>query len=117
MGLLRRSERPVSGELMQFHRREQMNRLKRFSPREPLPRLSSSQVPADDVHSFTVNLRSSCISPWSDFQHASRYDFEAQVQATAGGRGSLTINADDWGRDRDNTDRTFQCVGRGTVTA
>jgi predicted glycoside hydrolase/deacetylase ChbG (UPF0249 family) len=34
-----------------------------------------------------------------------------------GSRGALIINADDWGRDRDNTDRTFQCVSRGTVTS
>jgi chitin disaccharide deacetylase len=31
--------------------------------------------------------------------------------------GVLNMNADDWGRDRDNTDRTFQCVSRGTVNS
>jgi glycosyltransferase involved in cell wall biosynthesis len=36
---MRRAERPVSGELMAFHRREQMNRLKRFFTR----RASSSE--------------------------------------------------------------------------
>jgi predicted glycoside hydrolase/deacetylase ChbG (UPF0249 family) len=31
--------------------------------------------------------------------------------------GCLIINADDWGRDRETTDRTFDCVRRGTVSA
>ena len=42
---------------------------------------------------------------------------DAGKGTTAGDRGALIINADDWGRDRDNTDRTFQCVSRGTVNA
>jgi len=44
-------------------------------------------------------------------------DHEAGQGPVAGSRGALIINADDWGRDRDNTDRTFQCVSRGTVNA
>lgn len=31
--------------------------------------------------------------------------------------GVLVINADDWGRDAENTDRTLECIGRGTVSA
>lgn len=31
--------------------------------------------------------------------------------------GALIINADDWGRDRATTDRAFDCVRRGTVSA
>jgi len=34
---LRRAERPVSGELMRFHRREQMVRLKRFFNKRGTP--------------------------------------------------------------------------------
>ena len=41
----------------------------------------------------------------------------ATQDTTVGSRGSLIINADDWGRDRDNTDRTFQCLSRGIVTS
>jgi len=41
----------------------------------------------------------------------------AEQGTAVGNRGALIINADDWGRDRDNTDRTFQCVSRGTVNA
>ena len=32
-------------------------------------------------------------------------------------RGSLIVNADDWGRDREVTDRTLACVLRGTVSS
>jgi predicted glycoside hydrolase/deacetylase ChbG (UPF0249 family) len=31
--------------------------------------------------------------------------------------GVLIVNADDWGRDRENTDRTLDCVVRGAVSA
>jgi hypothetical protein len=31
--------------------------------------------------------------------------------------GVLIVNADDWGRDRDNTDRTSECVLRGSVSS
>ena len=31
--------------------------------------------------------------------------------------GILVINADDWGRDRDTTDRTFECIRRGSVSS
>jgi hypothetical protein len=31
--------------------------------------------------------------------------------------GLLIINADDWGRDRENTDRILECVVRGTVSS
>lgn len=32
-------------------------------------------------------------------------------------KGLLIINADDWGRDRETTDRTLDCVLRGTVSS
>jgi predicted glycoside hydrolase/deacetylase ChbG (UPF0249 family) len=31
--------------------------------------------------------------------------------------GRLIINADDWGRDRETTDRTLDCTGRGAVSS
>ena len=37
--------------------------------------------------------------------------------AAALGTGRLIINADDWGRDRKNTDRTADCLALGTVSA
>ncbi len=33
------------------------------------------------------------------------------------GAGLLIINADDWGRDRENTDRTVECVSQGAVSS
>ncbi|MGC4097224.1 MAG: ChbG/HpnK family deacetylase [Nitrospira sp.] len=33
------------------------------------------------------------------------------------GRGILIVNADDWGRNRHTTDRTFDCVRRGAVSS
>jgi chitin disaccharide deacetylase len=44
----------------------------------------------------------------------------APIRRSAGNdavNGCLIINADDWGRDRETTDRTFDCVRRGTVSA
>lgn len=38
-----------------------------------------------------------------------------QTQATGGG--VLIINADDWGRDRETTDRTLECLLLGTVSS
>lgn len=32
-------------------------------------------------------------------------------------KGCLTVNADDWGRNRETTDRTLECITHGTVTA
>jgi predicted glycoside hydrolase/deacetylase ChbG (UPF0249 family) len=40
-------------------------------------------------------------------------DSSGQVSRT----GLLIVNADDWGRDRDTTDRTFECFGRGSISS
>jgi chitin disaccharide deacetylase len=43
-----------------------------------------------------------------------------RAQPEHGGRaaaGALIINADDWGRDRETTDRTAECVGSGSITS
>jgi chitin disaccharide deacetylase len=42
---------------------------------------------------------------------------EASASSTAPQTGVLIVNADDWGRDRQTTDRTFDCVVRRTVSA
>jgi predicted glycoside hydrolase/deacetylase ChbG (UPF0249 family) len=44
----------------------------------------------------------------------------AQTRASAGlarARGVLIVNADDWGRDRETTDRTLDCVRTGAVSS
>jgi hypothetical protein len=35
----------------------------------------------------------------------------------ASAQGALIVNADDWGRDRQTTDRTFDCIKAGSVSA
>lgn len=42
---------------------------------------------------------------------------ERPLTGTASGKGLLIVNADDWGRDDQNTDRTLDCIRRGTVSA
>jgi YdjC-like protein len=32
-------------------------------------------------------------------------------------RGALIVNADDWGRDRENTDKTLECISHGAVSS
>src|ERR1051326_6627341 len=46
-------------------------------------------------------------------------DGEASVLADGGTKdaGSLVINADDWGRDLENTSRTLDCIRRGSVSS
>lgn len=39
------------------------------------------------------------------------------TESLQGSRGRLILNADDWGRDRDTTDKTFECTRRGTVSS
>jgi chitin disaccharide deacetylase len=40
-----------------------------------------------------------------------------RASGSASHAGSLIINADDWGRDRNTTDRILECVVRGTVSS
>jgi len=42
---------------------------------------------------------------------------EAQRKTDSVCRGLLIVNADDWGRDAQNTDRTRDCIMRGTVSS
>lgn len=47
-------------------------------------------------------------------------DLEAQPRCVEGNSpqtGCLIVNADDWGRDRETTDRTLDCVRCGTVSS
>ena len=41
----------------------------------------------------------------------------ARLASEGQGAGLLIINADDWGRDHETTERTLQCISRGTVSA
>jgi chitin disaccharide deacetylase len=41
----------------------------------------------------------------------------ASGNAKNNGTGSLIVNADDWGRDKETTERMFECLLRGTVSS
>ncbi len=49
----------------------------------------------------------------------SKDDMPAELlrRRTAPGPGLLMINADDWGRDRETTERTYECIVKGSVTS
>jgi chitin disaccharide deacetylase len=49
-----------------------------------------------------------------DVQSAGKVPIRGSESARTG---LLIINADDWGRDRETTDRIFDCVARGTVSS
>src|SRR5580704_8891452 len=42
---------------------------------------------------------------------------EPGSQVESAREGLLILNADDWGRDRETTERIFDCVRRGTVSS
>ena len=55
-----------------------------------------------------------------DLENRSRknmMDLQTGCPAAHHNRGLLVINADDWGRDRDTTQRIFECFQRKTVSA
>jgi chitin disaccharide deacetylase len=59
-------------------------------------------------------------SPISDAKSSNDGDqsvVSRQLKNEGSRAGLLIINADDWGRDRETTDRIFDCVVRGTVTS
>jgi poly-beta-1,6-N-acetyl-D-glucosamine synthase len=97
---IQRAERPVSRELVEFRRREQMGRLRSF-----LSGRRSPQSHASTVSRSVVRQTSSPAGP-------SRVENRASARA-----GLLIINADDWGRDVETTDRMFECVRLGTVSS
>lgn len=100
---LKAEKRPISEELVAFRRREQMTRLRKFlSPKASPPPSESGNV------YFSAPVRKS--DPRS-----ARDENTKSLAAIRSGR--LIINADDWGRDIETTDRMFDCVLRGAVSS
>lgn len=100
---LKAEKRPISEELVAFRRREQMTRLRKFlSPKASPPPSESGNV------YFSAPVRKS--DP-----HSARDENTKSLAAIRSGR--LIINADDWGRDIETTDRMFDCVLRGAVSS
>lgn len=100
---LKAEKRPISEELVAFRQREQMARLRKFLSRKTSPSESESG-----------NAYSAAPTRKSD-SHSARNDDANSLAAIRSGR--LIINADDWGRDLDTTDRMFDCVRRGSVSS
>jgi hypothetical protein len=100
---LKREKRPISDELVAFRRREQMLRLRNFLSRK------TSQSNSESAQAQSA-AQTEGPSP-----RVSLSDRDRTVLSNRAGR--LIINADDWGRDVDTTDRMFECVQRGTVSS
>jgi predicted glycoside hydrolase/deacetylase ChbG (UPF0249 family) len=66
-------------------------------------------VTSPAVHSIPLGTKSS--------DGSARAIASARLDGEAHQPGLLIINADDWGRDYETTERTFECVLRGTVSS
>ena len=125
--LARRTERPIPRELVLFRRREQMQRLRRLLPGV----LSRSRAIPNEYECWesgkTVTRNGDSIStpPGSLSAPSGMEDSVspgpagelAYRSAEGPPTGHLIINADDWGRDHETTDRTLECILRGTVSS
>jgi chitin disaccharide deacetylase len=67
-----------------------------------------TNYPSASIHSPDVALRSASSNTWASL-----------VDETSGreGGGLLILNADDWGRNQETTDRIFECVNLGVVSS
>ncbi len=99
---LKAEKRPISDELVAFRRREQMARLRKFLSRKTSP---GAQNADGDPASASIKI-------------VSRSTREDSLPSSSAGRaGRLIINADDWGRDVNTTERMFECLKHGTVSS
>src|SRR5271156_5311527 len=71
-------------------------------------KMELSTVPAEDI------------SEPAEMHQLARLSETRQVDLKDGKTsaiGALVVNADDWGRDFENTERTMECIGHGSVSA
>ena len=119
-GLVRRMEGPVSQELVAFRRREQMQRLKKFlTGKEDFPTITL-RVPPEKPQSRLIPAQACSLSVpagMKSLDGSAGIVESAHPSGEAHHTGLLIINADDWGRDRDTTDRTLECIVRGAVSS
>jgi len=69
---------------------------------------SSMRTPPESLSVSQKTICADIFSQTTDSPH-----IRGQVPQT----GLLIVNADDWGRDHETTDRTFECLVRGTVSS
>ena len=118
----RREERPIPMEMVAFRRREQMQRLKRLFSGNRISPIQTEQG-AGELSGLDQRLAGEASASRSGMQVAESLhlavavDNSAEHSPEADAEGLLNINADDWGRDRLNTDRTLDCVICGAVSS
>jgi hypothetical protein len=72
------------------------------------------------VHNPVVNLLKTHPMSHSPIKSSASRTKSGEAIARSAGAisgGHLIVNADDWGRDQENTERTFECVCHGTVSS
>jgi hypothetical protein len=80
-----------------------------FKPHQPMP------FEGEPIPTLPINLWLS-LDPKSSERGVPPVP-TARLASEGKGAGLLIINADDWGRDRQTTERTLQCARRGTVSS
>jgi len=115
--MLRRFDRPVPQQLITFNRQEQMRRLMRFfglsgtRPNLTMPKASDSGQPTRILVATSKSTPDRGIL--SDIAQK-----KSRVADVPGDFvGSLIVNADDWGRNIETTDRILECITAGTVSS
>ena len=108
--------------MVAFRRREQMQRLKRLFSGNRISPIQTEQG-AGELSGLDQRLAGEASASRSGMQVAESLhlavavDNSAEHSPKADAEGFLNINADDWGRDRLNTDRTLDCVICGAVSS
>ena len=113
--LLRRFERPVSRDLIDFHRREQMQRLKNFFTGN----MSSTKILRPPVRPVVgLGGQQRMLATSKNLASVETVSSSAQsLDGKSSQSGVLIVNADDWGRDAETTDRILECVQCGAVSS
>jgi biofilm PGA synthesis N-glycosyltransferase PgaC len=135
----RREERPIPREMVAFRRREQMLRLKSFltgnrtspdlnfqhsrrsAPVNSVPTIGGSTESCELIDPRVDSIREplgSRVVPTETSRDTSNPGGNSQRRTGEGPQtGVLIINADDWGRNHETTERTLECILRGTVSS
>lgn len=116
---IRHTKRPVSPELVRFLRKEQLVRLKKKLGLVGTRDIATSLVEAKEQQKSD---RCEMDTSWQENDNAEP-SVEASGRAMStiedakGVRAALIVNADDWGRDAENTDRILDCFRCGALSS
>jgi glycosyltransferase involved in cell wall biosynthesis len=115
--LVRGVERSVSREMVEFQRREQMQRLRRLLTGN---RISSEKVlehPPKCILELDPQVARDSCSRLINKRNSAELGDAMHPTDEASPAGLLIVNADDWGRDTENTERALDCVLCGAVSS